>query len=344
MTDLSQSVSGAQISSLPVDSAQPAINTQAIEGIEPVATPGSSTLSTQNSPEPVPMTLPSTFSPPAITTPADIGSVPTTPILTTTPADTPAPILSPTTTLTPPATQEIIQPLTSAPKPIPAALPNINEMEQLLRQDVTLLPGIEVQEVAQKVDRSPLAALQPNQVNQETTSGITSIDTPKPEIAPQLSHFELATTAQAIPKTPELKEHEDPLLSFPLSVFMIGILGVQILLAFIQSLYFMIVQYPKLESALMMQNITQLQMTLHFIKLGVLGVFALGSLAILVMALLQLNKPTHKIIIIIGLSLCVFNVFVQTIFVKPELVAGNPFTIPRLLQEMAVPPAVSTSY
>jgi hypothetical protein len=311
MADLSQSVSSVPTANLTIDPSGPAINTQAIEGIDSTTI---SQDSSQSVPATQPLTLPDNFTPPVITPPDPINQ----------PAD-------------------FIQPVSTPTKKVESALPSITEMEQVLRQDVTLLPGIEIKKVVEPVDRSPLAALQPDQLKENSDPLITSVSENHQNEAPRLSHFELATTKQIAnkPLVPTTEEDEDMLLSFPLSVVMGAILGVQVMMALIQSLYFMIVQYPRLDSLLMMKQIAQFQVTLHFIKLGVLGFFALGSLAIIVMSLLQLNKSLHKIVIGIGLSLCVANFFVQIIFVRPELAAGNIFSIPQLLKEMTSHPPIS---
>jgi hypothetical protein len=183
-----------------------------------------------------------------------------------------------------------------------------------LDQSGVLLPELETQAV-QNLDHSPLAALQPGQLNPEDTF----FAAPAP------------STISTLPlHQPKLATSDDEEIT-PGKILMGGgvmlaasILAVQVVQHLVQLLHFVMINYPQLQNEIMFHQASPEILNKYAVK--AVWLFALSILSLVGCLFLFFNRESQRIkmFLIAAVVIIAINFGTEQFLVKPEFHFANP--------------------
>jgi hypothetical protein len=205
-----------------------------------------------------------------------------------------------------PARTPVVTPTPAAPTPIQPEIkePTVEEMEAELQQSGVLLNELPVIDNKYKIDNSPLAALQPDNML-KSPGGPQPMNLPS-ESQPVLKDTELATTHVTTPVSDSLRNS----LLGPIKHLVTLALSAHAILGIYHSAYFVIVEYPHLE----------LQLIQHMITAEEVNILAIKAVIKLIMTVLNIflafkifhSSKLHHMHTVLGIILFVSSTYLNT--------------------------------
>lgn len=253
---------------------------------------------------------------------AELPSIPTVP----TPAANTPPSITPET----PAPQPepaITQPANTTPDPrqddvvaLFSQMPPIAQMMKDLEKSGCLLPELQIKST-ERVDTSPLAALQPQRLKDQR---FFTSPTDQPQ-TPVLPDVKLTETG--------VNKHPAQLSELPMFVFVSLISFIQSIQGFAQVAHFAVITYPKYEQMVINTQLTTTEVNATVIKALIIGGLAAFTLLMGVILLFKRAK-NHSILLYAVVALVVMNFFTQNMMARKEFASGNPLVLPEIISEV----------
>lgn len=203
-------------------------------------------------------------------------------------------------------------------------MPSIAQMMKDLEKSGCLLPELKVTQ-SQHVDTSPLAALQPNRLNNPSADISTpSSEQPKP-ILPEV---QLASTGKPIIR----KKAKEP-VELPLFVFTGVVCFIQAMQGVTQVIHFFLIEYPRYEQLVINGVMTTTDVNAAVVKGLIIAGLALVSFVTL-FVLLAKRSTNHSPSFYFSVTLIVLNFYVQNIMVAGQFASGSPLVLPETIGEI----------
>ncbi|MBW7956029.1 hypothetical protein H3C66_04825 [Patescibacteria group bacterium] len=199
-------------------------------------------------------------------------------------------------------------------------MPDIETMMKDLEKSGCLLPELQIKS-SQKVDTSPLAALQPKHLQDQSFFSSPSDQQPM-KVLPDV---QLANSGKAGPPAP----HSE----LPIFVFVSIIALIQAIQGIVQFAHFWLVKYSLYEQMIVANVITTLEVNTAVVKSLLLGIFAIVGL-ISGVALLLRRASSHAKLTYFVIALIIINFLIQNVLGRQEFGSGNPLHLPELLAEI----------
>jgi hypothetical protein len=247
-------------------------------------------------------------------------------IETTAPADTTPELPSITPEPPPPPAPE--PPITPVKEETPthataaellAKMPDVQTMMKDLEKSGCLLPELQVK-AGRHIDTSPLAALQPKQLRDQSFFSSPSDEQPM-KVLPEV---QLASS-----KPVEKKE----LPELPMFVFVAVFALIQSIQGAAQLAHFIWVKYPEYEQMIVANVMTTTEVDSAMVRAIILGIMsAIGFM--LGLLLLVKRSKNRSVDVYLVISMIVINFFVQNILVKNVMASGSPLMLPDILGEV----------
>jgi len=240
------------------------------------------------------------------------------------PIPTPLEILSdaelPLAPLTPPITPP--KSLTGAAQSATELLINMPDVQQMMKdleKSGCLLPELQIRST-RRIDSSPLAALQPRQL-QDQAYFSSPTDVQPMTILPEV---QLASTHPVSRSTPQ---------ELPLFVF-VAIFGlVQSLQGIAMVAHFIFVKYPEYELMIVASVLATSDADTAVVKAVIVCIMAVISLLFSSLLLIKRSK-NRSVEIYVVISIVVINFLVQNILPQNVLASGNPLQLPEIVSEI----------
>jgi hypothetical protein len=281
--------------------------------VSSIATPATDTATplvvTPTTPTTDPFSLPTPIATPTASEPSPFSAIPA----------VDAPVLPGNTTEVTPLTDT--QPFVVTQH----TFPSVEEMLAELDQSGILLPELETQAV-KNLDTSPLAALQPTQLNPADTFFSTPL---KPKVTP-------------LPG-PSLGTSSDESLTFSRIIMSGGvmlaasILAVQVVQHLVQLLHFVMINYPQLQNEIMFHQASSSIINQYAVK--AVGLFALSIISLIGSLFLLFNRehPALKWFLGVAVGAIILNFVTEQYLVKPQFHFANPAGFQELRKVLTSP-------
>lgn len=203
-------------------------------------------------------------------------------------------------------------------------MPSIEQMMKDLEKSGCLLPELKVTQ-SQHVDTSPLAALQPNRLNNPSAEISTpSSEQPKP-ILPEV---QLATTGKPVAQ----RQSKQP-VELPLFVFTGVVCFIQAIQGVTQVIHFFLIEYPRYEQLVITGTLTTTDVNTTVVKGLIIAGLALISFVTL-FVLVAKRSTNHSPSLYFSVALIVLNFYVQNVMVAGQFASGSPLVLPEIIGEI----------
>jgi len=202
-------------------------------------------------------------------------------------------------------------------------IPDMKQMMKDLEKSGCLLPELNVK-ATERVDTSPLAALQP----QRLKDGGVFFSTPSNEpIKPILPEVQLATTSAGQPKQRAEKGE------LPLFVLTAVIGLVQSIQGVAQATHFALIRYPLYKQQNATTQLTTTDANAAAIKAAAIGLLAIITALISLMLIVRRTK-NHSPLLYVSVMFIILNFFAQNFLRGGDFVSGSPLELPSILSEI----------
>jgi hypothetical protein len=199
-------------------------------------------------------------------------------------------------------------------------MPDIFQMMKDLEKSGCLLPELQIKST-ERVDTSPLAALQPQRLKDQRFFSAPS-DQPQ---TPQLPDVKLTETGAV--------KHPAQFAELPMFVFVSLIAFIQSVQGFAQVAHFGLITYPQYEQMVISTQLTTTDVNATVIKALIIAGLAVFSI-LMGLILLVKRAKNHSILIYGVVALIVLNFFTQNMMARKEFASGNPLVLPEILGEV----------
>lgn len=201
-----------------------------------------------------------------------------------------------------------------------AKMPDIQQMMKDLEKSGCLLPELQIKST-RRIDSSPLAALQPQQLKDQSYFSSPTDEQPM-KVLPEV---QLAST-RPIDKPKVAQE-------LPVYVFVAMFGLVQSIQGLAMVLHFIFVRYPEYEQMIVANVISTSDADTAVVKAIIVGITA--AIGFLFSLLLLIKRSKNKSVdIYIVISIVVINFIVQNILSQKVLASGNPLQLPDIVAEI----------
>lgn len=295
-------------SQTPVQSAPPEITTPNPASIEPVETPPTGGFNVDPFGSPASSRLDSSGSPPDL--PPELPSI--------TP-ESPAPPLPPPLITTPTDSGIGADTTRRSAAELLSKMPDISQMMKDLEKSGCLLPELQIKST-EHIDTSPLAALQPKHLKEQSFFSQPS-DQPVKKILPEV---QLATT-----HSPQRSQPQE----LPLYVFVAVVSIVQGIQGLAQAAHFALVKFPAYEQMIVAGVIDTTDSDTAVVKAIIVGIMAVLGLLFGILLILKRSK-NRSVDLYLVISIVVINFIIQNILAQKVLASGNPLQFPEIIGEI----------
>lgn len=256
-----------------------------------------------------------------------IPTIPPTPTIPTVQANTPPSITpEPVVPLPEPL---ITQPANTTPDPRQETvlvlfnrMPDIYQMMKDLEKSGCLLPELQIKST-ERLDTSPLAALQPQRLKDQRFFSAPT----EQELNPLLPEVRLTATGI------EVAKHPAQFTELPMFFFVSLISLIQSIQGFAQVIHFAVITYPQYEQLVIATQLTTTQVNTTVIKAMIVGIFAF--LGFVMGLILFFKKARNQSLLLYGvITLILFNFFAQNVMVRKEFASGNPLVLPEIVSQV----------
>jgi len=244
----------------------------------------------------------------------DVPDEPELPSITPEPPPEPAPLPP----ITPLETQQKSSQQSAAE--LLTKMPDVQQMMKDLEKSGCLLPELQIKST-RHIDSSPLAALQPQQLKDQSYFSSPTDEQPM-KVLPEV---QLASTR---PVDPRKNPPELPLYVF---VAMFGLL--QSIQGLTMVAHFIFVRYPEYEQMIVANVITTSDADTAVVKAIIVGIAAAIGFLFSLLLLIKRSK-NRSVDIYIVISIVVINFLVQNILSQKVLASGNPLQLPDMVAEI----------
>lgn len=198
-------------------------------------------------------------------------------------------------------------------------MPDISQMMKDLEKSGCLLPELQIKST-EHIDTSPLAALQPKHLKEQSFFSQPS-DQPVKKILPEV---QLATT-----HSPQRSQPQE----LPLYVFVAVVSIVQGIQGLAQAAHFALVKFPAYEQMIVAGVIDTTDSDTAVVKAIIVGIMAVLGLLFGILLILKRSK-NRSVDLYLVISIVVINFIIQNILAQKVLASGNPLQFPEIIGEI----------